>query len=352
MIQKFLLLLAFLVLGSIATQANNYILIQAHTDANGTYLASDSANWTTDGVTSLTSKPKTTAADNVTIPSGVNIAWDLVDTIGTLILNGNLRFGASNPAIVPGTTAANGVLTISALQGNGWLTSNAQSYGIRMGVQDAVVNFSGTVTGHVLGFGLNGSIKLTANLNFKCIPSTLPNGTVVVASTFNIPSATKTFTAGVQEIKNGDSIVLPTALAANIIKGTYVPVTNGIAPGTFVDSISVDRKTVYLSKHTIDTLKASTIYFSNNYIDLNGYSLTINGDINSYQNTNGYLYFKTSAPGSSLTIANNVATPINFADGSSLESLTVNTSSTSSSATVSTINATNLSIANLNLVAG
>ena len=343
--QRFTLLLALLILVIINSKANDYILKQANADANGSYLASDSTNWTLDGTTSLNYKPILTSADNVTIPLGVSIAWNNNVSIGTLILNGIIRFGGANSGVTSGTTSANGILTIRSLLGNGWMATTTQSYGIRISVSDAVVNFSGKVTGNVFGFSSNGSIKLIGDLNFQSVPTVAP-AAAVAGGTFSTPSATISLT-GAKTVKGSDTLLLATALSSSIYVGSFIPAVTGIAPATFVAEISSDRKMVKLSKNAIDTLKAGAVSFSNFYIDLNGYNLTINGSLNGSTN----LYFKSSTP-AKLTVANTVGSAINLSDSIVLDSLTIRTFSSTSTAIVTNISASNLLINNLNLVSG
>jgi len=333
MMKKFPLLLSVLLLGSLSSFATDYILKNATADASGTFLASNKDNWTIDGSTSLTdSVPGLSATDNVTIPAGVVIAWDLAGKrVGTITINGTLRFGnasAANGLIVyttPGTTVANTTLNISALAGSGNIYSHTQSFGLRIVVADANVTFSGTIVGNALGGNATASIKLTQDLNIQG-PHFLSPASSSIMNLTTITNAS-----------GSDSLVLGTAASASLRLGALVTGT-GIPVGSFVKFFSADRKLVVLTRKTTAAVTAAAA--TNFYVDLNGHQLTLNGGLNS---GNG-VFFKGSGA-SKLIVNTPVATILSFADSSSLDALTIN------SVAAVTLNANFLTIGDLDLQA-
>ncbi len=312
MMKKFPLLLSVLLLGSLSSFATDYILKNATADATGTFLASNKDNWTIDGSTSLTdSVPGLSATDNITIPAGVVIAWDLTGKrVGTVTLNGTLRFGnasAANGLIIyttPGTTVANTTLNISALAGTGNLYSHTQSYGLRIVVADANVTFSGTIVGNALGGNATASIKLTKDLNIQ-------------GPHFLSPASSSLMNwSGIVNTLGSDSLVLTTAASASLKVGALVTGT-GIPVGSFVKSFSADRKLVVLTRKTTAAVTAAVA--TNFYVDLNGFQLTMNGGLNS---GNG-VFFKGNGA-SKLIVNTPVTTILSFADSTSLDALTIN----------------------------
>ncbi len=318
----------FFTFSTVCSYATDYTMRAGTIDANGKYSSSIASNWSTDGgATGLASVPTTTALDNLVIPVGVNVDWGSNKTIGILTVNGGLYFGTAG-----GATAFNFTLNISSLIGDGTVATSTQTFGLRFAVTDAAYGFTGTITSNVLGFTatsssvIGGSIKLTQDAVIAAGPS----------------------------FANGSTASLAAGAATNYISGNTLTVSvanTGIVVGTMIypSATTIPLFVTNVVSTTSFTLNAAasvttgTITYTNNYIDLNGYQLTINGSLN---NPTSGGFFKTSA-GSKLILGSAAVNGIyNF--------LGTNINTISSGATVGfTIKASGLTIDNgLNLTSG
>jgi hypothetical protein len=380
------LILLFITTISYFANAADYTLRNSteSTPGSGMYLANNADNWE-GGVL-----PTLTAADNVIIPAGVTIVWNIVpasSVINKLTVHGNLCFfapiilnaswttgsnqvtvtstanlavgmkvmtGTNNGTGIPinstitainsstsitisnnatttntsgigtlgfinaagsfiGTITPSYFISVNELTGSstGSINTTAQAYNVRF-TTDAAYSYEGFTRGNALGFiatsqdVVGGSIKL------------LNNATMNNVSFMNGAAATS-FAATTTTISTSGVLTTPANSAIKVGTMIFTTLTGAPAQPMFVTSVITPNTVFQLnaSPSSLITAGTSNVFYTNNHIDLNGYQLTVTGNIHgnttspNVGNVSGAGFFKGNAA-SSLIISNGVQVVANY----------------------------------------